>query len=198
MKYQSIKSTCLAGLIIGSLALAELGLAAPPTPVAEMTPKEVKTYKRDANSVSFDTKTFKDSANAITWLESPVMSDSSTPNLRHYFRSAFKDGKLVVIQIIVTQVHIGFTEFDPKTNDFNAARIGTTQLPTEAGDALRDPASNSITQRSSIQISEAQLRAHELTGIHLLVKNTYGETEVPIRAATVTGYLKRFDKMKAK
>lgn len=167
--------------------------AAPPKAVAEMTKKELKTHKRDASAVSFDTKVNKDKANNIDWLESPVMNDLSTPNLRHYFRAAIRDGKLVTIQVIVSHVQFGFTNYDRKSMDYTSLKLDKLPIPTEPGEPLRDPQNDAITQLSAGTLTEKTLRDHADTGMHLFAVNTFGETEVSIKASTVTGFLKRLD-----
>ncbi len=193
MKKNILNHALLIATLASAVAFAPIVSAAPPTPVAEMSKKELKTYKRDTNAIAFDTKLNKDKANNLEWLESPVMNDPSTPNLRHYFRAAIRDGKLVTIQVIVSQVQFGFTEYDRKSMDYTSIKLGDRLLPTEAGEPLRDPAQNAITQISAATITEQTLRDHAETGMHLMAKNTYGDTEVPIKPSHVTGFLRRLD-----
>lgn len=168
--------------------------AAPPTPVAEMDKKELKIYKRDVKKYAFETQTFKDASSGITWLQSPVLSDPSTPSMRHYFRTGFLNGNIVANQVIVSHLHIGFNEYDRKTMDYTSFKLDGKTLPAEVGDPLRDPANDAITQISAITIPADTLFSHAETGMDLKAVNSFGETDVPIRAALVTAFSNRLQK----
>lgn len=196
-----MKTTSIAKFILALLAVVSgysLLEAAPPTPVSEMDKKELKIYKRDVKKYSFETQTFKDSSSGITWLQSPVLSDPSTPSMRHYFRTGFLNGSIVTNQVIVSHLHIGFNEYDRKTMDYTAFKLDGKTLPTEVGDPLRDPANDAITQISAITIPVDTLLSHAETGMDLKAVNSFGETDVPIRAALTTAYSNRLQKEKEK
>lgn len=195
-KAKLYKSAITLLLAITSALLVE---ASPPKAVSEMSKKELKIHSRDVKKYSFETQINKDKASGITWIESPSISNTSTPSMRHFIRVAIKDGKPITHQIIVTHTHQVMTEYDRKSMDYTGSRIGTIKLPTEAGEPLRDPAADTKTQISSITITQKMLRESAETGIELWVTNTFGDTEVPIEASLVSAFLIRYEKvLKAK
>ncbi|MBC2605231.1 hypothetical protein [Pelagicoccus albus] len=196
MKTRKLLCTAIALCVAtGNALLLE---AAPPKAIADMDKKELKIHKRDYKKYAFETQINKDRSTGITWLESPQVAHPSTPAMAHYFRVAFRDGKPVAHQLIVAKLHQGMTEYDRKSMDYTSARIGDRVLPTEAGDPQRNPAYDQLTQISSITITPEILKSHADTGIDLWVKNTFGETEVPIHASLVTAFLSRYEKLASK
>ncbi|MBD5779108.1 hypothetical protein IEN85_06355 [Pelagicoccus sp. NFK12] len=170
-----------------------LELSAKDTDLHGLTPKEFKMHKREARSYGFETRITKDKANDLILVESPIEEDPIRETQRYYLRAAVRDKKVLVTQIIVTKTHLSFTEYDSATMDYSKATVDGLPLYVEIAPPNPNPGQDAITQMSTVQISLAQLKKYEYTGMELKVFNKIGETDIKIKGSLIHGFLNKLD-----